>query len=241
DLVKPYRVGMSCGFCHVSAIPTNPPDDPEHPGWKHLSSNVGAQYFWIDRIFSWEADESSFPYQLFRTSRPGALDTSLVSTDNINNPRTMNAVYQLGPRLAQARRWGQETLGGGSLNNAQFNDYVKDGPLTVFFQKPATVWTPRVLKDGADSVGALGALNRVYINIGLFSEEWLRHFNALVGGNPISPIEVKVGRANSSFWQANEAQTPHLADFFLATTAPHLLQNAPGGAAYQTTDAAQLQ
>ena len=35
----------------------------------------------------------NFVYQLFHTSRPGSLDTSLVSTDNINNPRTMNAVY----------------------------------------------------------------------------------------------------------------------------------------------------
>ena len=43
------------------------------------------------------------------------------------------------------------------------------------------MWTPRVLKDGADSVGALGALNRVYLNIGLFSEEWLLHFNAAGG------------------------------------------------------------
>ena len=59
---------------------------------------------------------------------------------------------------------------------------MKDGPLTAFYQPPATVWTPRVLKDGSDSVGALGALNRVYLNIGLFSEEWLLHFNALVGG-----------------------------------------------------------
>jgi len=42
---------------------------------------------------------------LFRTSRPGALDTSLVSTDSINNPRTMNAVYHLGARLEQAKRW----------------------------------------------------------------------------------------------------------------------------------------
>ena len=32
DLVKPYRVGMSCGFCHVGPDPTNPPEDPEHPG-----------------------------------------------------------------------------------------------------------------------------------------------------------------------------------------------------------------
>ena len=53
------------------------------------------------------------------------------------------------------------------------------GPLTQFFTHAGTVWTPRVLKDGSDSVGALGALNRVYLNIGLFSEEWLRHFNAL--------------------------------------------------------------
>ena len=45
-----------------------------------------------------------------------------------------------------------------------------------------------MLKDGADSVGALGALNRVYLNIGLFSEEWLLHFNPVVGGRPISPI-----------------------------------------------------
>ena len=36
--------------------------------------------------------------------------------------------------------------------------------------------------EGDRSVGALGALNRVYINIGLYSEEWLRHFNpGLVG------------------------------------------------------------
>ena len=90
----------------------------------------------------------------------------------------MNAVYLLGPRLVQAKRWGKETLAGGELDNKQFNDFVTDGPLTQFFEAPDTVWTPRVLKDGSDSVGALGALNRVYLNIGLFSEEWLLHFNA---------------------------------------------------------------
>ncbi|HSB45287.1 MAG TPA: hypothetical protein VLD60_09760, partial [Nitrospira sp.] len=151
DLVRPYRVGMSCAFCHVGPNPAKPPENPEHPEWKHLSSNVGAQYFWIDRIFSWEADETSFPYQIFRTSRPGALDTSLISTDNVNNPRTMNAVYHLGPRLEQAKRWGQEKLAGGNLDNKQLNDYVASGPLTTFFHAPDTVWTPRVLKDGSDS------------------------------------------------------------------------------------------
>jgi len=240
DLVKPYRVGMSCAFCHVGPDPTKPPGNPEHPEWKHLSSNVGAQYFWIDRIFSWEADETSFPYQIFHTSRPGALDTSLISTDNINNPRTMNAVYHLGPRLEQAKRWGQETLAGGNLDNKQLNDYVASGPLTAFFQPPDTVLTPRVLKDGSDSVGALGALNRVFLNIGLFSEEWLLHFKPLIGGEPITPIKIKDARKNSSYWEATEAQTPNLALFFLKTTAPHKLKDAPGGEAFITKDAAQL-
>ena len=236
DLVKPYRVGMSCAFCHVGPLPGEPPKDPERPEWKNLSSNVGAQYFWIDRIFSWEADKSSFPYQIFHTSRPGALDTSLISTDNINNPRTMNAVYQLGPRLDQAMRWGQEKLADGNLDNKQFNDYVASGPLTTFFQPPDIVWTPRVLKDGSDSVGALGALNRVFLNIGLFSEEWLLHFKPLIGGEPISPIQIRVARKNSSYWEATEAQTPNLALFFLKTTAPHKLKDAPGGDQYLPTD-----
>jgi hypothetical protein len=240
DLVKPYRVGMSCGFCHVGPNPVKPPADPENPRWENLSSNVGAQYFWVDRIFVWDQDPTSYVYQMFHTSRPGSLDTSLVSTDNINNPRTMNAVYSLGPRLEQALRTGRERLSGGGLDNRQLNDYVTDGPLTRFYQKPDTVWTPRVLKDGADSVGALGALNRVFLNIGLFSEEWLLHFNALVGGKRTTPIEIAVARRNSSYWEATEAQTPAMALFFLKSTAPHRLRDAPGGAAHLTADAATL-
>ena len=58
--------------------------------------------------------------------------------------------------------------------------------------------TPHVLKDGADSVGLLGALNRVYLNIGLFSEEWLLHFNPVVGGKTITPIEIADAQKNST-------------------------------------------
>ena len=43
----------------------------------------------------------------FTRRGPGTLDTSLVSTDNINNPRTMNAVYYLGPRMGLAKEVGQ--------------------------------------------------------------------------------------------------------------------------------------
>ncbi|HTV46436.1 MAG TPA: hypothetical protein VMF05_14080 [Stellaceae bacterium] len=241
DLVRPYRVGMACAFCHVSANPDKPPANPDAPAWANLSSTAGAQYFWVDRILAWNADPSNFLFQVLHTARPGSLDTSLVSTDNINNPRTMNAIYDLLPRLELARSWGRETLGADNLANKQFNDFVKSGPLTQFFQSPDTVWTPHVLKDGSDSVGALGALNRVYLNIGLFSEEWLRHFNPILGGKAVTPIAITTARANSSYWQATEMQTPDMALFLLKASYPHKLADAPGGAAYLNDPAALVQ
>jgi hypothetical protein len=240
NLVRPYRVGMSCGFCHVGPSPTNPPSDPANPQWSNLSSTVGAQYMWVDRVFIYGAQADNFMYQLVHTYRPGAMDTSLVSTDNINNPRTMNAIYALGSRLQHALRWGRENLTGGQLNNKQFNDFIASGPLTRYFENPDTVLTPRVLKDGSDSVGALGALNRVYLNIGLFSEEWLKHFNAVAGGKPITPMEISVAERNSSYWRATEAATPAMALFLVKASFPHRLKDVPGGSKYLTTDQAVL-
>jgi len=80
----------------------------------------------------------------------------------------------------------------------------------------------------------------VYLNIGLFSEEWLLHFNPLLGGKPTTPIEIAVARKNSGFWEATEKQTPDMALFFLKSTAPHKLHDAPGGDAYLTKDKAIL-
>lgn len=240
-LVKPYRVGMSCGFCHVGPNPSNPPSDPENPTWANLNSNPGAQYFWIERIFMFDQDQKSFIWQLFHTSRPGALDTSLVSSDQINNPRTMNAIYNLGARLEIGRKWGAEKLAGGSDDNKQFNDVVPpNSPLNQLYDKAThTVRTTHVLKDGSDSVGALGALNRVYLNIGLFSEEWLLHFIPVVGGPHVTPIKIADCEKNSTYWKANTAQTPSVALFFLATARPDYLKNAPGGASYMA-DAAMV-
>jgi hypothetical protein len=152
----------------------------------------------------------------------------------------MNAIYNLNARMGQALRWGKESLADGQRNNKQLNEYVKTGPLTDFFKPPSTVFTPRVLKDGSDSVGILGALNRVYLNIGLFSEEWLLHFNAVVGGKPISPIQIAVADRNSSYWQATEAGTPDMALFFLKAGQPDYLAKAPGGTKYLTDDAATV-
>lgn len=243
DLVRPYRVGMACAFCHVGPSPVRPPKDVENPAWGELASNPGAQFFWVDRIFFWNTrpradaatpapNEGNFLFQLFHTNPPGALDTSLVSTDYMNNPRTMNAVYETIARLKLATPQGIETLRGGELDNRQFQEFERTAALAPLFD-PATgkAASMRVLKDGADSVGTLGALNRVYLNIGLFSEEWLLHFRAFLGGRKISPIPIATAREQSVYWQATEAATPDMAIFFLVTARADRLADAPGGAA----------
>jgi hypothetical protein len=244
NLVKPYRVGMSCGFCHIGPNPTNPPADFEKPAWANLNSNPGAQYLQIDRTLLWKPDVTNFASQLFHTYRPGALDTSMIASDYVNNPRTMNALYNVGPRMTNAARRGRASLQGDERGNMQFNRVAvvpSASPLQQFFN-PAnyTVQTPRVLKDGADSVGVLGALNRVYVNIGLFGEEWVQHFFPLVGGTKVTPFEISVARKNSSYWNATEAQTPYVAAFFLASARPDKLATAPEGERYLTGDQATL-
>ena len=241
NLVRPYRVGMSCAFCHVGPSAINPPEDPENPKWENLASNPGAQYFWVNRIFFWNTqprgadnapapNEGNFLYQLFHTNPPGSLDTSLVSTDYMNNPRTMNAVYSVIDRLAPSLKTGAEQLTGGERDNKQFQDYPASAALPEFWD-PATgtTHTMRVLKDGADSVGTLGALNRVYLNIGLFSEEWLLHFRPFIGGQKISPIKISDAEKQSVYWQATEDRTVDMAMFFLVTARPDHLEDAPGG------------
>jgi hypothetical protein len=244
NLVRPYRVGMSCAFCHVGPSAINPPEDPENPKWENLASNPGAQYFWVSRIFFWNTqprgadnspapNEGNFLYQLFHTNPPGSLDTSLVSTDYMNNPRTMNAVYSVIDRLGPALKTGAEQLTGGERDNKQFQDFPASAALPQFWD-PATgtTHTMRVLKDGADSVGTLGALNRVYLNIGLFSEEWLLHFRPFIGGQKISPIRIADAEKQSVYWRATEDRTVDMAMFFLVTARPDHLTDAPGGAAF---------
>ena len=231
---------MSCGFCHIGPNPVKPPADPEKPKWENLNSNPGAQYFWVDRIFMWNPQsESSFIFQLLHTSQPGSLDTSFVSSDNINNPRTMNAIYNVEGRLEAAKRW-KEKLAGGGLNNRQFNDFPQTQAFSHLFSPPDTVFTTHVLKDGSDSVGVPGALNRVFINIGLYSEEWLRHFRPLMGGRRVTPIQISDAEKNSVYWQATAQQTPDLALFFLKSATPDRLADAENGASFITRDAQVL-
>lgn len=227
NLVRPYRVGMSCGMCHVGPSPIHPPADPSNPEFSNLSSTVGAQYLWFGRLFAYRADLKDFAHQVMNSYAPGTTETSIVSTDYIDNPRSNNAIYNLAARLDIAKHWGKEMLKGGELNNKQLPD---------LFDPPDTAWSPRVLKDGADSVGIAGALNRVYVNIGLYSEDWFTHFNPSFGGKEITPFLISNAEENSAYWRATEAGTLNSAKFFLAAGKPDHLKDAPGGDAYLKAD-----
>ncbi len=222
DLVRPYRVGMTCAFCHVGPNPLNPPADVERPKWENLSSYVGAQYWHAAPIFSLQARPDSFFYQVLNAMPPGTVDTSALAPDNINNPRNMNAIYALGARLAIAQ---EEVLAGGNL----------DMPGTQ-----PRMPVPHVLKDGADSIGILGALGRVHFSIGAFHDEWLKHFNLLVGGKPQTPIRIAAANAQSPYWRATLERLDDVAAFFLKATRPNPLSEAPGGKGYLTEDAATV-
>src|SRR5439155_12937916 len=111
NLVRPYRVGMTCAFCHVSPDPLRPPANPEEPEMSNLSGTIGAQYFWFGRIFGPNLDNSNFVWWLLDSAEPGAIDTSFVPTDYIDNPRAVNAIFDVPARLAAAERFHKETAG----------------------------------------------------------------------------------------------------------------------------------
>ena len=72
-----------------------------------------------------------------------------------------------------------------------------------------------MLLDGADSVGVFGALSRVYLNIGAYSEEWKRLHNTVVGFTPQAPFAVATALKNSVYWNtADKYRIPYLAAFF---------------------------
>lgn len=221
-LVRPYVVGMACGFCHISFNPTKPPDDPENPHWENLSSTIGNQYLKASSFFASSAAPDSFAFQVLHSWAPGTIDTSFLATDNLNNPSNMNPIYAVPGRLTVAH---EEEIAGGALN---------------FPGEQRRMAVPHVLKDGADSVGLIGALSRVYVSIGEYSQEWLRDHNVMVGGTRQRPFEVARAQKDSVYWQATAERLPNLAKFLLKLQGPKLA-DAPGGKAFLSQDEKVMQ
>lgn len=238
-LERPYLVGMSCAFCHATAHPLNPPPDKVNPRWDNLSGNIGNQYLRIRAVFGNQLTKDSFFYHLLDSQPPGTIDTSLVASDNINNPNTMNAIFGVPARVARAFQNPQERLDATaakidnvwSKQDASQNAYRTLIPnLSQGNDNPRFV--PRILLDGADSVGAQAALARVYLNIGTYSEQWIRLHEPLIGflpprastdadlaaGRTQLPFKIEDCENNSVYWLATRKRVPALRDYFLKVT-----------------------
>ena len=218
-LVRPYRVGVSCGSCHIAPNPVNPPADPENPNWDNLASAIGNQYISEGKVFACNVQKGGLFYEMIQTQPRGTSDTSRIATDHINNPNAINAIFLLAERERIAV---DEKMAGGTLSLPG---------------EKASMPVPHILKDGADSVGVRGATIRVYINIGLFSEYWLTLHNRLIGLVAQKPFEVAYAQKNSVFWRATEERLDDIAAFFRRLQ-PFHLNDAPGGSESITKDEA---
>ncbi len=216
-LVRPYRVGVACGACHISPNPSKPPDDPENPRWENLASAIGNQYIREGKVFAANVEKGGFFYEELTAQPPGTSDTSRIATDHINNPNAINAIFLLAEREKMAR-----------------NEKMAGGTLALPGEKEEMA-VPHILKDGADSIGVPGATIRVYVNIGMFSEYWLTRHNRLIGLTAQEPFEIPFAQEHSVFWRATEQRVANIAAFFRRLQ-PYHLADAPGGAAYISTD-----
>ena len=148
NLVRPYRVGMACGFCHVGPSPIHPPADPAHPQWADLNSTVGAQYLWMDRVFVYAADRQELPLPAGAFLSAGH-DGHIARLDRLHQ---QSAHHERG---LSARSAARRRPSSGARRRSRAAQLLNK-QLAGFFDPPDTSWSPRVLKDGSDSVGVLG-------------------------------------------------------------------------------------
>ncbi len=229
DTIRPYRVAMSCGFCHVAPHPLNPPSDPENPEWSQLSNNIGNQYMRFRTVFGGQLKSDNFLYHVLDAQVPGTIDTSLVAADNINNPNTVNSIYALAARLKRANYLTPETAGPDTLRflRGTASDLKTDGPGA--FENPHHV--PRLLVDGSDSVGVFAGLSRVYLNIGVYHQQWIRLHNSLLGFRKQGVFKLEDCEENSVYWHATKIRIETIAKFLVKSSAPQRLKDAPNGLA----------
>jgi hypothetical protein len=214
SVVRPYRVGMTCAVCHIAPNPITPPANVESPEWTELSGTIGNQFFQNGKVFGFNLDEDDLLHQLLAAVLPGTVDTSIMATDYNNNPNIINGIFLQGERLRIAQT---NTVDGGALL------------LPPHSENRAV---PHVLVDGADSIGVTGALARVFINVGTYSEEWLRAHNAIIGLRKTRPIRIEDALEQSVSWQATLDRMDNLAQYLIRAGQRIPLADAPGGEAF---------
>lgn len=226
SIEPPFRIGTACGSCHIAFNPLNPPHDPEHPRWENIRGLVGNQYLRISEMLVSGMPKTSLEWQVFAHARPGTSDTSAIPTDQINNTGTINALINTAQRPTFANedviRWHKaESCPGGAKESECWCEPGKAGKCWQKKRDKETVH--HILKGGEDSIGALGAIQRVYFNIGSCSEQcWMNHLTDLRQIDPTArnfgqtPFDIGQCRRDCPNFRAIEDRLENILAFFLS-------------------------
>lgn len=206
----PYLFGLACASCHAAFHPLHPPSDPEHPQWRNIHPTIGNQYLEEGKIFILkDMTDQDFRWHVLHNQPPGTSDTSRITDDHLDNPGTINAMFNLGDRPT-------------------FAEVMADGQTRTIHH---------VLKSGEDSIGLERASVRVFTNLGLCAEQCLiPHLEVFDRGNPHStPFDmVQCGRDCPDWTKTLDLMADMVA--FLKTQNVVYLKDAPGGSGYITKD-----
>jgi hypothetical protein len=231
SIEPPFLVGTACGSCHIAFNPAKPPKDPEHPQWENISGLVGNQYVRISEIMVSGLSKDDLLWQVFAHARPGTSDTSAIPNDQVNNAGTINALINIAQRPTFANedvmRWRKAaSCPTGAKEDACWCEPGKPGKCWEKSLKKEIVH--HILKDGSDSIGALGAIQRVYFNIGSCSEQcWVNHLTDLRQLDPNArnfgqtPFDIGQCRRDCPNFRAIEDRLTNVLDFFLTAPEGH--------------------
>ncbi|MDP2028790.1 MAG: cytochrome c [Thiobacillus sp.] len=231
SIEPPFLIGTACASCHVAFDPARPPLDPAHPKWESLSGLVGNQYIRISEVLVSGLSKNDLLWQVFSHARPGTSDTSAIPNDQVNNAGTINALVNIAERPTfsgeKVNRWRKAAAcPAGAKESTCWCEPGKPGKCWEKSLKTETVH--HILKDGSDSIGALGAIQRVYFNIGSCSEQcWVNHLTDLRQLDPQArnfgqtPFDIGQCRRDCPNFRAVEDRLQNILDFFLTAPEGH--------------------
>ncbi|MBC7467116.1 MAG: cytochrome c [Bdellovibrio sp.] len=250
SIQPPFRVAMACASCHAAFDPLNPPKDLNNPSWANIKGETGNQYLNVSKLMANGMKGSAIETQLFTHVRPGVVDTSAVPHDFINNPGTMNAIINFPVRPTfneNVVRWFQvDSCNLSDLINCQKVAYKNEAGQVAGYKfwhrEQRQMQVPHILKGGEDSVGFDLAVQRVYVNIGMCSEQcWSNHLTNLRDIDSTSrsygesPFNIAQCREQCASFRANEDRVGNIFSY-LASRRPTDLKNGLQSVQYQGTD-----
>jgi hypothetical protein len=219
----PFLIGISCGSCHIAFDPLNPPEDPAHPEWENIDALVGNQYSRFSELLASGMPKDGLEWQIFSHARPGTVDTSAVPNDTVNNPGTINALINLEKRPLHEHeilKWREAESCPAGADSAEC--WCELGNDKCWLKSTQTELVPNILKGGEDSIGALEAIQRVYVNIGSCSEQaWINHLVDLRQADPEqrlfrqTPFDIGQTRRDCANFRAIEDRLPEILAFLL--------------------------